>query len=93
MSEQPEFQYIPSVWPGTINTGGLQYPDGAVELPDSSPLTPEQDARASALYHARANLESKGGPMGPASQTRPPKVEDLLLAARWIVDGDSDGDS
>ena len=71
-------------WPGGIDTSGL-LPEPTLE---GTSLSDEQDARVTALHHARGVLESTGGPFGSGTGTRPPRVEDLLTVARWILDGD-----
>lgn len=87
--QQPEpGLYIPpsQTWPGDLNIEGLiTLPEQTLE---ATPLSPEQDARVSALYHARSALESRGGPFGSGDGSRPPKVDDLIAAARWIMNGD-----
>lgn len=86
--------YIPPspTWPGEIRMDGLvSLPEQTLEV--SGPLSDEQEARSSALYHARANLERRGGPFGSnSSSTTLPSVDDLLRVAQWIMDGD-DGEA
>jgi hypothetical protein len=50
-------------------------------------LTPEQDARVSALFHARSVIlqEEPGRPFG--STGKRVDVDDLLRVAKYIVDG------
>jgi len=68
---------LPGVWPGHVDTQGLEV---------ASPLSDEQDARSTALYHARGVLERRGGVMAGNAST-PPSVGDLLRVARFILDG------
>ncbi len=59
---------------------------------DEPVFTPEQDRRASALYHARSLLEDKGHPLTKdgSRYTRP--VTDMLALAHYIIEGPvSDG--
>lgn len=58
--------------------------------PDS-PLNPQQEARVSALYHARAVLEKRGGgPLVPASAATPPDPQVMRRMANYILTGDPD---
>ena len=51
---------------------------------DERDLTHEQDARVSALYHARNVLEKRG----TGGTTMSPSPTDLLLVAEWIIRGE-----
>lgn len=80
---QADAQWAP--WPGPVNVEGIAE---GVELEVNS-LTPEQDARATALFHARGVLE-KIGPTGigrAEGERTPPARMDLLSVATWIMTG------
>lgn len=79
---QQEDVLLPGVWPAPINVEGIL---------ESPSLSPEQDARCSALFHARSVLETRGGMAMPDHSSRPPKVDDLLATAQWIITGVRDG--
>jgi hypothetical protein len=64
--------WVGQEWPGHVDTVDLERSD----------LSPEQEARVSALYHARGALEPKveGGVAVPVSE--------VVRVARWIIDGE-----
>lgn len=71
----------PRVWPAPVDI------DGIVE--ETLPvLSKKQRRRAAALSEARFALESRGGPFGGGTSSRPPSCVDLLVAAQWILDGE-----
>jgi hypothetical protein len=62
-------------------------PDEPMDL-DPSDLNEAQRARSEALYHARQVLERKGGAFTGAGTIYPPKVEDLITVADYILTGE-----
>jgi hypothetical protein len=72
----PEFRGTVVPWPGEIDTVGI--------CSQCEPLSHEQDARATALYHAREVL----GRRGPMGSTTPPSIDQLIRVANWILTGD-----
>jgi len=59
-------------WLGTVDTSGP-------EVDEVASLSPEQDARVSALYHARGVLSPSGGILS---------TNDLLRLANYILTGE-----
>ena len=80
MNDDNEGTILPGVWPGEVELEGIV----------SSELTPEQDARATALFHARMALEKRGGGglAGNGNASTPPPVTELLRVARYIISGE-----
>lgn len=70
---------LPGVWPAPVNLDGVL--EGTV-------LTDEQEARVSALYHARSTLERRGVPLAGKDSSVPPPVNELIKVARYILEGE-----
>jgi len=81
VEDLPGFRGHVVPWPGHVDTVGLE-----TEVVQS--LNAEQDARTSALHHARQVLEKRGGPFGGGSGSTPPSVDDLIRLSNWILTGE-----
>ena len=75
-----EGELLPGVWPAPVNLEGV--------LDGTPTLSAEQDARVSALYHARATLERRGVPLAGKDSSVPPPVNELIKVARFILEGE-----
>lgn len=72
---------LSGAWPGEVMLEGIV---------DESVLTDEQEARVSAVYHARSALERRGAVLlgGGKDSSIPPSPADLIRVAKFILEGE-----